>query len=259
MDKQNNNLAIAIGFAAIAISGSLVFFATQVGGSSLEVDDLQAEIRAGIDSYVEEQQQEYEAAQQQPEQPERPTSTTISMEELADDDAFIGDENAPVTIVEFSDYQCPFCRSFYNGAYSEIKEKYVDTGQVKLVFRDFPLSFHQDAYPAALAAECVRDQAGDGAYFEFHDAIFESQSGGSTVPIPEETMRSIATDLGVDMGEYDECYNDEKFRDEIYDDLAEGQEAGITGTPGFIINGTIVSGAQPFSAFEQVIEAELAK
>src|SRR3989304_1908007 len=86
-----------------------------------------------------------------------------------DDDAVLGDKNAPVTIIEFSDYQCPFCRKFWTETLPSIKSQYVDTGKVKIVFRDFPLtSIHPSAQPAAEAAECVREQGGDKAYFEYH-------------------------------------------------------------------------------------------
>jgi protein-disulfide isomerase len=182
------------------------------------------------------------------------------MEDLADDDAFMGEENAPVTIVEFSEFQCPYCGKYFNDAYPQIMEKYVETGNVKYVFRDFPLSFHAGAYPAALASECVRDQGGDEAYFEMHDRLFENQNVlGYDSDTLKSTLVSYAEALGADKGEFLECYENDTFKEEIYADMSYGQSIGISGTPSFIVNGELLVGAQPFEAFEQIIEAALAE
>ncbi len=183
--------------------------------------------------------------------------SALDMDELVDDDAFLGDADAPVVIVEWSDYQCPFCRRFWEQTLPELKSEYIDTGKVKLVYRDFPLGFHAGAKPAAQAAECAREIGGDEAYFEMHDKIFEEQGkqGQGTVQFTADDVKNWATEIGYDVGE---CMDSGKFDNEINDDLAAGSTAGITGTPGFIINGKLVSGAQPFSVFKQVIDAELA-
>ncbi len=176
--------------------------------------------------------------------------SNIDMDELADDDAFKGDENAPVTIVEWSDYECPFCGRFYSQTLSQIEEQYINTGKVKFVYRDFPLGFHQNAQKAAEAAECAGEQ---GKYFEMHDALFESGVEGG-VP----AFKQYATTIGLDQGDFDSCLDSGKFANEVQADMKAGSAAGITGTPGFIINGQLVSGAQPFSVFQQIIESELA-
>lgn len=251
-NSKNNGLVFAIIFAAAAISGSLVFLGIQLsgGGGSLDADDLQTEITKGINSYIEDQQEAQAKAQAEANKPKKIDG------DFTDDDAVLGDEDAPVTIVEFSDYQCPFCGKFFNETLPSIKEEYIDTGKVKLVYRDLPLSFHADAYPMAHLAECVRDQKGDDAYFKMHDKIFElmGQSG-----IDSEAILAYADELGVDTDELTECTESDKFKEEIDGDAADANRAGINGTPGFIINGLVVSGAQPFSAFESIIEAELAK
>ena len=175
-----------------------------------------------------------------------------------DDDAVLGDPDAPVTIIEFSDYQCAYCGRHYTQTLPLIKSEYIDTGKVKLVFRDFPLaSLHPMAIPSAEAAECVRDVAGnDEAYFEYHDIIFENQNLLST-----DNLKSWAKDLGYNI---DSCLDSGKFRNEVQKDSVDAQSAGFGGTPGFLImksgakEGTPLKGAYPFSAFQQIIEAELA-
>jgi protein-disulfide isomerase len=172
------------------------------------------------------------------------------MDELVDDDAFKGDANAPVTIVEWSDYECPFCARFYDQTLAQLDEEYIKTGKVKFVYRDFPLGFHQQAQKAAEAAECAGEQ---GKYFDMHDALFENGVAGGV-----SSFKQFASDIGLDTGDFDECLDSGEMASEVAEDLAAGSAAGVTGTPGFIINGQLVSGAQPFSVFKQVIDAALA-
>jgi protein-disulfide isomerase len=167
-----------------------------------------------------------------------------------DDDPFLGDANAPVTIIEFSDYQCPFCGRFWSQTLPSIKSQYIDTGKVKLVFRDFPLdSIHPFATPAAIAAECVREQGGDEAYFEYHDILFTNQAA-----LSQAGLISWAKQEGYNI---ESCLNSGKFRSEVQNDFRDGGAAGVSGTPAFFVNGKLISGAQPFSVFQQAIEAEL--
>lgn len=166
-----------------------------------------------------------------------------------DDDAVMGDKNAPITIIEFSDFECPFCGRFYSQTLTQIKTEYIDTGKVKLVYRDFPLSIHPSAQKAAEAAECVREQGGDEAFFEMHDVIFEKQASLSV-----SNLKVWAQDLGYDINS---CLDSGKFRSEVQNDFSDGQAAGVSGTPTFFINGVKLVGAQPFSAFKQIIDANL--
>lgn len=245
---RQNPIIVIISLAAIVIAGSLVFLGIQIGKSGENNAISAFDIEEGIKDYIAKEQEQVNQPQ-------------VVSGDYSDDDAFLGDKNAPVTIVEFSDYQCPYCRSFYNETLDQIKEKYIETGKAKLVYRDYPLSFHSGALPAALAAECAREQEGDEIYFAMHNKIFDGQNllGNGTVDIPDEDLRKYAQELDLDMDTFDECIESEKFKEEIYADMADGQRAGISGTPGFIINGQRLSGAQPFSAFESIIEAELSK
>ncbi|MSS74626.1 DsbA family protein [Candidatus Pacearchaeota archaeon] len=173
----------------------------------------------------------------------------FNSDDLMDDDAVKGDSDAPVTIVEFSDFQCPFCGKWFLQTYPQIEKEYIDTGKVKMVFRDFPLNFHQYAQVAGEAAECVRDQGGDDAYWEFHDILFTKQA-----QLSDTNVKAWAKAAGYDVTE---CLADGTFRQEVLDDMADGQAAGVSGTPGFLINGKLISGAQPFSVFKQAIDAAL--
>ena len=175
-----------------------------------------------------------------------PTVSGISSE----GNYFKGDENAPVTLYEFSDYQCPFCGRFFSDTLPLIEENYIKTGKVKLVFKDFPLdSIHPEATPAALAARCAGDQ---GKYWEFHDKIFQNQQ-----LLGSAAYSQWAQELGLDVSQFDNCLNTRKHLSAVRKDLLEGQQAGISGTPGFVLNGQVISGAQPYPVFQQAIESAL--
>ncbi len=172
-----------------------------------------------------------------------------------DDDPVQGSSDAPVTIVEFSDYECPFCGRFYTETYGQLKKDYIDTGKVRLVFRDFPLSFHPMANPSAQAAECVRDAAktkkkdADAEYFKYHNTLFENQAD-----LSEDNLKKWAKTQGYDITT---CLSSAKFEAEVNKDLADGQQYGVSGTPAFYINGKLIEGAQPYANFKAMIDAQL--
>jgi len=172
----------------------------------------------------------------------------------ADDDPVLGEKDAPVTIIEFSDFQCPFCERFYSQTLEQIKTNYIDTGKVKLIYRDFPLdSIHPMAQKAAEAAECADEQ---GKYWEYHDKLFQNQEEWVTTGISK--LKEYAKGLSLDSSKFDKCLDDGKYADEVKKDFQDGAQAGVQGTPSFFINGKQLSGAQPFAAFQQAIDAELA-
>jgi len=164
-------------------------------------------------------------------------------------DTVKGSEDAPVTIVEFSDFECPFCASFYRETLPQIQANYIDTGQAKLEYMDFPLPFHSNAQKAAEAAECAGLQ---GKYWEMHDKLFEDGVVGGSA-----TFKQYADQLGLD-NSFDQCLDTGQMATEVMNDMKNGEEMGVTGTPAFFINGRFISGAQPYAVFEQVIEEELA-
>ncbi len=176
-------------------------------------------------------------------------AAVVDFEDLLDDDAVKGDDDAPVTIIEWSDFECPFCGRFYSDTLPSIEEQYIKTGKVKLIYRDFPLSFHANAQKAAEAAECAGEQK---KYWEMHDLLFENGVQGGVAGFKQYAKR-----LGLNTAKFDQCLDSGAMAGEVRKDMADGTTAGIQGTPGFLVNGKLVSGAQPFSVFQQVIEAEL--
>lgn len=173
----------------------------------------------------------------------------------ADDDPFVGAADAPVTIVEFSDYQCPYCSRFVVETLPGLKEKYVDTGLVKFVYRDFPLSSHQGAHVAAEAAECVHEESGNEAYFEMHDAIFANIARLSVAEGLTDYLVDLAsTTTGTDIRT---CLESGEMAAEVDADFAAGRGYGVSGTPTFFINGKKLVGAYPIEVISQLIDEEL--
>jgi protein-disulfide isomerase len=166
-----------------------------------------------------------------------------------DDDPAYGPENAPITIVEFSDYQCPYCTQWENQVWPQILKAYGD--KIRLVYRDFPLSsIHSQAAQAAFAANCANEQ---NSYWPYHDKLFESKSG-----LGESALKEYASELNLDMTAFDECLSSQRYKDEVQADFDYAAKLGVNSTPTFFINGIALIGAQPFEVFKQVIDNELA-
>ena len=165
-----------------------------------------------------------------------------------DGDPSIGPEDAPVTIVEFSDYQCPYCASWYQQTFDRLIANY--PGQIRFVYRDLPLPMHPEAIPAAEAANCAGEQ---GAYWKFHDALFSGQ-----YDLGRAAYEQYAADLGLEPAAFTACLDDHRTQDEVRADAADATRLGLTGTPSFVINGRILIGALPFEDFKAIIDEELA-
>ncbi|WKZ37227.1 MAG: DsbA family protein [Anaerolineales bacterium] len=159
-----------------------------------------------------------------------------------------GPQDAAITIVEFSDFECPFCRRFFEETYAPLLEAY--PGQIRFVYRNLPLtSIHPNAMSAAVASLCANDQ---DAYWEYHDLLFSSDLLGRDIYI------QYATDLGLDVEEFSACLDSGKHDDFIQQDMDFALTLGVQSTPTFFINGLAIVGAQPFSNFQQLIDQELA-
>ena len=170
---------------------------------------------------------------------------------LIDDDPSLGNPEASVVLVEFGDFQCPFCSRLFQETLPQIKEQYVKTGKVRFIYRDFPLSsIHAVAQKAAEASECADEQ---GKFWQYHDMLYERQQSLSAA-----NLKVWASELGLDSALFNTCLDSGKYADEVQKDLSDGQAAGVTGTPATFVNGRLVPGAVPFETFRAVIEEELA-
>lgn len=168
---------------------------------------------------------------------------------LVDDDPSFGPPDAPVTIVEFSDFYCSFCTRFATETLPKIRDHYGD--MIHFVYRDLPIIGGQISVEAAIAGNCAHDQ---GQFWEFHNILFSHNAARG-----RESYISFADELGLDTDAFTVCLDDKAKLDEVTLDLIDGQTLGIQGTPKFYINGKSISGAQPFENFKLVIDAELKK
>jgi protein-disulfide isomerase len=165
-----------------------------------------------------------------------------------------GPATAKVTIVEWSDFQCPFCSRAYNTVENQVLKEYGD--KVKFYFKHYPLPFHPWAEAGAVAAECAKQQKTD-AFWTVYKGLFEQQSQITADNVKEKVTGMLANS-GVDMTKFNDCFDNKKTLPDVKAQMAEGSSVGISGTPGFIINGRLVSGAQPFENFKNIIDDELA-
>lgn len=173
-------------------------------------------------------------------------ATPSRMDVSVDDDPSIGPANAPITIIEFSDFNCPYCRQFNQVTFKALMDAYPN--QIRFVYRDYPIT-SQELYVAALAAECAGDQ---GAYWPFHDALFSGQ-----YDLGRDAYQAYAKSLGLDSTALLACIDSGKYGDEVQKDAHDAASLGITGTPTFFVNGLPMVGAQPLAQFTRVIDGEL--
>ena len=165
----------------------------------------------------------------------------------------LGDLNAPVTLIEFTDYECPFCKKFYKNAMQKLKKEYIDTGKLRLVVRDFPLPFHKNARPAANAAHCAGEQ---DKFWPMHDALYDGKKMNA------EDIKSHATKIGLKLDSFQSCLNSKRYKKLIDNDIKEAQMAGIRGTPAFIlgkttdnlVSGEFISGTRDFNFYKSRID-----
>lgn len=180
----------------------------------------------------------------------------------ADNDPIIGNPDAPITIIEFSDFQCPFCARFHIQTLPLILEEYIDQGKVKLVFRDFPIqSIHPNALPASVAAECANEQ---GKFREMHDMLFDNQNQWNKLETNDvlSLFSNYASNIQLDQEIFDSCLTSGKYIEEIRKDLDDGRDYGVSGTPGFFVGNEKIGfvelkGAQPFESFKKIIDSQL--
>jgi len=190
------------------------------------------------------------SAQNQPAAPDQaPSGNPTRYDVPTDDDPSLGPADAPITMIEFSDYECPYCRKWHNEVFKPLMSNYA--GKIRFVYRDFPLSSsHFNAQPAAEAANCAGEQ---NQYWEFADKMFASESG-----LGSEMYLQSAKELGLDLEKFSECVSSRRYEDEVTADYEYAANLGIRSTPTFFINGLALIGAQPYEVFQTVIDQELA-
>jgi protein-disulfide isomerase len=171
---------------------------------------------------------------------------------VTDNDHIRGNKSAPVTIVEFSDLQCPFCKRFHP-TMQQALQAYGD--KVRWVYKHFPLdSLHPEARPAAEASECVWEQKGDDGFWQFVDGVFENQE-----KIGSALYRELAQKIGLNMGQFDNCVSSRKYQKKVEGDFQQGTAAGVNGTPTSFVNGEALPGAMPYDTLKAAIDRALAK
>ncbi len=183
--------------------------------------------------------------------PAAPTQAVADASKLSPvtlDDHVLGNYNAPVTMIEFADFQCPFCLQF-ESTLNKVLADY--QGKVRLVYRHFPLAFHAEAEKAAEASECAAEQ---GKFWEMHDKIFEANQS-QTMSVDQ--WKKIARSLGLKTTQFNNCLDSGKYANKIASEENEGQAAGVQGTPTIFINGELVSGALPYDSIKSVIDSKL--
>ncbi len=178
------------------------------------------------------------------------------------DAMIMGDAKAPVTVVEYADFQCPFCQRYFQQNNSALISQYVNTGKVRFVWKDYAF-LGQESIWAAEAARCANDQ---GKFWEYHDYLFTNQGAENSGAFSKDNLKKFASTLGLNMGQFNSCLDTDKYASVIQKETQEGNKVGVNGTPATFINNKLVAdsngnsvGASPFSVFQAVIEQELSK
>jgi protein-disulfide isomerase len=266
MRPDNKNMAIAVVVAAVIVAAALLYLGRQLAdrpdearvvalieerleqrSGALSDEAFNARVEQGILAFVEKQQRA---------QADAPNRLARNVPPPSKDDHVYGDPNAPVTLIEYSDLECPYCKRFHATA-----KQLVDAsdGRVNWVYRHFPLAFHNPgAQKEAEAAECAAALGGNDAFWRYIDTIFaRTESNGNGFPLDE--LAPLAAEIGLDRAKFEQCLQGGRFAQKVRRQLAEGERAGISGTPGNILyhrpSGNVVAlhGAQPLQRFQQAV------
>ncbi len=165
----------------------------------------------------------------------------------------MGDPDAPVVIVEYSDFQCPFCRQFHEQTLPSIVENHVRTGEVYFEYRQFPF-IGRESIEAANASLCAAEQ---GEFWTYSSYLFANQTGENVGAYSEAKLQAMAQEIGLDMDQFEQCSSRNELQDQVQADYAQGLDGGVTSTPSFFVNGKQILGAVPYAQFQAEIEAAL--
>lgn len=265
--NDSNRVAIAILVAAVLVAAAVVYLGRQMAigsdearvfalidehlkapGGALSEEAFNARVEQGIQAYINKQRQSQER---------QPSELEKSVPPPSQDDHLYGNPDAPVTLIEYSDFECPFCKRFHDTVKRLVE---ASSGQVNWVYRHFPLAFHSGAQKEAEAAECAAELGGNDAFWKFSDTIFaRTTSNGKGFPI--ENLTPLAAEIGLDKTKFQQCLDSERFAEKVQQQMAAGKRAGVSGTPGSILfhkpSGRVVAiyGAQPLERFQQAVQA----
>jgi protein-disulfide isomerase len=239
--------SVVAGLIGFALGGVMVYFITASSferAASVQADAL-AQQQAAAAAQAAAQAPAAGAAQAQPPAP------PARLDNVTDGgNPSLGPSDAKVTVIEFSDFQCPFCKRWRDDTLDALRKQYGD--QIRIVYRDFPLtSLHPEAQKAAEAAGCANEQ---GKFWEFHDLLFANQA-----TLGVDAYKQHAVTLGLNAEQFNACLDGDKYASEVAADVKDGNSYGVSGTPTFFINGVRLVGAQPLAAFQSVIDQELKK
>lgn len=225
---EKYSIASSIVLAAVIISGTIFFTRVPIGASNPGTDKIGDVV--GKD--------------------QAPNGEILK---INSNEHILGQSSAKVSLVIYTDFQCPFCRTYWKDSYQKIVQNYINSGKIKLVIRHFPLDFHPAARPSAEAIECAGDQ---GKFWQLQDKIFQEQEkrGQGTIQFTKDDIIKWAGAVGINMGTLTRCVNSGKYAQKITDDLTSGKVAGVTGTPTTFINDQKIVGAQPFENFKTAID-----
>lgn len=183
------------------------------------------------------------------------TAAIGAMPEVTSGEFVLGDQNAPVTVVEYGDFQCPFCGKFFKETESVLRENYIKTGKVKFIYRDFAF-LGQESLWSANAARCAGEQ---GKFWQYHDYLYSNQRGENQGAFSKNNLKSFASALGLEKEKFNTCLDSDKYLEEIKKETKAGGEAGVQGTPANFVNGVLYVGALPTATFTKIIDDELNK
>lgn len=167
------------------------------------------------------------------------------------DSPYLGNSNAKVTVIEYADFQCPFCKEFQVKVFPRIKEKFIDTGKIKFIYQHHPF-LGEESFMAAEASECAKDQ---GKFWEYHDLIFAKQTGENIGDFTTEKLKQYGKDLNLNTETFNKCLDDRKYKDRVNNQVLLGSDYGVNSTPTIFINGKKFEGVTPLYKLEQAIEA----
>jgi protein-disulfide isomerase len=269
--NDSSRVAIAILISAVLVAAAVVYLGRQMTlgsddervaaliverleapGGALSEEAFNARVEQGIRAFADKQRESRNQGQER-----QPNELAKSVPPPSQDDHLYGDLDAAVTLIEYSDFECPFCKRFHGTAKQLVD---ASNGQVNWVYRHFPLGFHNPgAQKQAEAAECAAELGGNEAFWTFTDTIYaRTRSNGKGFPI--ENLTPLAAEIGLDQTRFQECLDSERFADKVQQQMAAGARAGVSGTPGNILyhkpSGRVIAihGAQPLERFQQAAQ-----